>query len=41
MKHVLKSYCRDTKGNFAIMFSVVVGLLVFAVAVAIETTRMS
>jgi len=40
MLRMWDSYCRDVRGNFAIMFSVIVGILMLAVAVVIETSRM-
>lgn len=33
-------YCRDERGNFGIMFSVIVGMLILGAAVVIETSRM-
>ena len=40
MKNIWNNYCRDVRGNFAIMFSVIVGILVLGVAVTIEISRM-
>jgi len=40
MKRLWENYRCNENGNFAIMFSVVISLLVLAVAVVIETTRM-
>jgi Flp pilus assembly protein TadG len=40
MKRLWLNYCRNTQGNFAIMFSVAVGMIILGVAVAIEVSRM-
>lgn len=40
MKSLWRKYCRNTQGNFGILFSVVIGVLALGVAVAIEVSQM-
>lgn len=40
MKNICKQYKRDENGNFAIIFAICIGILVLAIAVVIETSRM-